>query len=204
MGVKNEKSRRLHLIVQQTPVVRRSMNLMDEEWLQVGKLTASIAESIAQAIEQLPYVTQNVLEYTMAEVVSMVLKLNCDHFGFVGGEAEHMAILIKKAWDGRKNMKVYYDTKVQTTLWHPHSEPPEYVPDGDNRIITCMNLLKMPIGALDAMSVCYSVLHSDGSITNCSDDWHSKSWLKEHALPWDSMYPDVWWAYVRDIIPSNI
>ena len=109
MGVGNDKSRRLHLLVEHAPVVRHSICLMEEEWHMVERLTASIAEFIAQAIEQQPYVTQNVLEYTMAEVVSMVLKLNCDHFGYAGGEAEYMAILIKKAWNEKKDIQVDYE-----------------------------------------------------------------------------------------------
>lgn len=75
----------------------------------VEKLKASIAESIAQAIEQQPYVTQNVLEYTMAELVVMVLKLNCDMFGKVGGEAEHMSVLIRRVWREIENIQVDYE-----------------------------------------------------------------------------------------------
>ena len=109
MGVGNDKSRRLHLLVEHAPVVRHSICLMEEEWHMVERLKASIAESIAQAIEQQPYVTQNVLEYTMAELVAMVLKLNCDMFGKVGGEAEHMSVLIRRVWREIENIQVDYE-----------------------------------------------------------------------------------------------
>ena len=109
MGVGNDKSRRLHLLVKHAPVVRHSICLTEEEWHMVERLTASIAESIAQAIEQQSYVTQNVLEYTMAELVAMVLKLNCDIFGKVGGEAEHMSVLIRRVWREIENIQVGYE-----------------------------------------------------------------------------------------------
>lgn len=109
MGVENDKSRRLHFLVEHAPVVRHSICLMEEEWHMVERLKASIAESIAQAIEQQPYVTQNVLEYTMAELVAMVLKLNCDMFGKVGGEAEHMSVLIRRVWREIENIQVDYE-----------------------------------------------------------------------------------------------
>lgn len=109
MGVENDKSRRLHLLVEHAPVVRHSICLMEEEWHMVERLKSSIAESIAQAIEQQPYVTQNVLEYTMAELVAMVLKLNCDMFGKVGGEAEHMSVLIRRVWREIENIQVDYE-----------------------------------------------------------------------------------------------
>ena len=106
MGVK-QKANLLREIVQQTPIERCTITLMDEEWQQVERMTCDICESIAKAIEQQTYVSQtyvsqNVLNYTMANCVARVMKLNCDMFGYVGGEADYMGLLIRKIW---RNLK---------------------------------------------------------------------------------------------------
>lgn len=92
----------------------------------------------------------------------------------------------------------------RTIIWHPHSVRPVYVPGGDNRLITCLNMQRMAIGAMDGMNVCYVRLNPDGSVDNCGDTWHSKKWLKKVTLRWENMYKDTWWTYVRDLTPAEI
>ena len=88
-----------------------------------------------------------------------------------------------------------------TFFWHPHSEPPVYVPGGDNRLILCMNMERMPFHALKGICVTYDELNPDGSLNSCADMGHSDKWLKKHAIQWEHLYKNTWWAYVRDIIP---
>lgn len=115
MGVKGEKNSLFRtLIMQKSDSQVKSMTLTDDEWWTVGYMTLKISKSIADVIEQEGYVTQNVLEHTMAKVVAMVLKLNGDMFGQVGGEAEHMAVLIRHAWNEIKDQKIDYDTCAET------------------------------------------------------------------------------------------
>ena len=92
----------------------------------------------------------------------------------------------------------------RTIIWHPHSVRHVYVPGGDNRLITCLNMQRMDIGAMNGMNVCYVELNPDGSVNNCGDTWHSKKWLKKVAVRWENMYKDTWWTYVRDLTPAEI
>ena len=110
MGVKGEKSSLFWKLMLQADSQKLSISLTDEEWHRVEQMTFCIGNAIAEVIEQEGYVTQNELEYTMAKVVAMVLKLNCDMFGQVGGEADHMAVLIRHAWDEIKDQKIDYGT----------------------------------------------------------------------------------------------
>ena len=46
--------------------------------------------------------------YTMANCVARVMKLNCDMFGYVGGEEDYMGLLIRHIWRNLKEkMKLY-------------------------------------------------------------------------------------------------
>lgn len=94
--------------------------------------------------------------------------------------------------------------KITTTVWHPHSERPEYVPGGDNRLITCMNMERMLFGAMKGLNVGYSRLNPDGSINSCADTWHSEKWKRKAAIKWEHLCPDTWWTYVRDLTPEGI
>ena len=93
---------------------------------------------------------------------------------------------------------------LRTIIWHPHSERPVYEPDGDNRLITCLNMERMDIGAMEGMNVCYVTLNPDGSVNNGGDCWHSEKWLKKAAVRWENMYKDTFWTYVSDLIPLGI
>lgn len=95
-------------------------------------------------------------------------------------------------------------TIVTHVVWHSHDERPVYIPDGDNRLITCLNMQRMDIGAMEGMNFCYVELNPDGSVNNCGDCWHSEKWKKKAAVRWECMYKDTWWAYVRDLTPKNI
>ena len=108
MGVEGKKSILLRQLMMQAEVGKTTTTLTREEWQRVNQMSMWIANAVAQAIEHQPYVSQNVLEYTMARVVAMTLKLNADMFGEAGGEAEHMAILIKHEWKAIKNKKIDY------------------------------------------------------------------------------------------------
>ena len=93
---------------------------------------------------------------------------------------------------------------LRTVIWRPHSERPVYEPDGDNRLITCLNMERMGFGAMKGTNVSYVTLNPDGSVNDCCDCWHSKKWLKKAAVRWENMYKDTWWTYVKDLIPRNI
>ena len=108
MGVEGKKSILLRQLMMQAEVGKTTTTLTREEWQRVNQMSMWIANAVAQAIEHQPYVSQNVLEYTMARVVAMTLKLNADMFGEAGGEAEHMAILIKHEWKAIKDKKIDY------------------------------------------------------------------------------------------------
>ncbi len=114
MGVKGYKSSLFWKLMLQTESRKSSITLTDEEWHKVEQMTFCIGNAVAKTIEGQSYVTQNVLEQTMAKVVAMVLKLNCDMFGQVGGEAEHMAVLIRHAWNEIKDQKIDYGTCAET------------------------------------------------------------------------------------------
>ena len=115
MGVKGEKSSLFRtLIMQKSDSEIKSMTLTDDEWWTVGDMTLKISNSIANIIEQEGYVSQNVLEHTMAKVVALVLKLNYDMFGYAGGEADRMAVLIRLAWNEIKDQKIDYGTCAET------------------------------------------------------------------------------------------
>jgi hypothetical protein len=114
MGVKGEKSSLFWKLMLQADSQKLSVSLTNEEWHRVEQMTFCIGNAVAKTIEGQSYVTQNVLEQTMAKVVAMVLKLNCDMFGQVGGEAEHMAVLIRHAWNEIKDQKIDYGTSEET------------------------------------------------------------------------------------------
>lgn len=114
MGVKEEKSSIFRKLMLQADSQKQSISLTDEEWHRVEQMTFCICNAVAKAMENQSYVSQNVLEHTMAKVVAIVLKLNCDMFGYAGGEAEHMAVLIRHAWNEIKDQKIDYGTCVET------------------------------------------------------------------------------------------
>lgn len=110
MGVER-KADLLRGIVQQIPIERTTITLTDEEWQQVERMTCDICESIAKAIEQQTFVSQNVLDYTMANCVARVIKLNCDMFGYVGGEEDYIGLLIRHIWRNLKEKMKLYENK---------------------------------------------------------------------------------------------
>ena len=114
MGVKGEKSSLFWKLMLQAESRKPSITLTEEEWFMVERLAYCIGNSIVKHIENQPYVSQNVLEHSMAKVVAMVLKLNCDMFGYAGGEADHMAVLIRHAWNEIKDQKIDYGTCTET------------------------------------------------------------------------------------------
>ena len=114
MGVKGDKSSLFWKLMLQTDCRKPSITLTEEEWKKVEQMTFCIGNAVAKTIESQSYVTQNVLEHTMAKVVAMVLKLNCDMFGYAGGEAEHMAVLIRHAWNEIKDQQIDYVTCAET------------------------------------------------------------------------------------------
>lgn len=114
MGIKGNKSALFWKLMLQADGKKPSITLTDEEWLKVDQMTFCICNAVAKTIENQSYVSQNVLEYAMARVVAMVLKLNCDMFGYAGGEADHMAVLIKNAWAVIKEQKIDYGTCTDT------------------------------------------------------------------------------------------
>ena len=114
MGVKGEKSSLFWTLMLQADSQKSYISLTDEEWHRVEQMTFCIGNAVAKTIENQSYVSQNVLEHTMAKVVAMVLKLNCDMFGYAGGEADHMAVLIRHAWNEIKDQKIDYGTCAET------------------------------------------------------------------------------------------
>ena len=114
MGVKGDKSSLFWQLMLQAEIRKSSITLSDEEWHRVEQMTFLIGNAVAKTIETQSYVSENVLEHTMAKVVAMVLKLNCDMFGYAGGEADHMAVLIKHAWNEIKDQKIDYGTCAET------------------------------------------------------------------------------------------
>ena len=65
MGVKGEKNSLLRALMRQAEVGKTTITLTREEWQRVEQMSMWIANAVAQAIEHQPYVSQNVLEYTM-------------------------------------------------------------------------------------------------------------------------------------------
>lgn len=110
MGVKGEKGSLFWKLMLQAERRKPSITFTEEDWYQMERMTYCIGNAIVKTIEGQSYVTQNVLEHTIAKVVAMVLKLNCDMFGYAGGEADHMAVLIRDAWDEIKDQKIDYGT----------------------------------------------------------------------------------------------
>ncbi len=108
MGVEGKKSSLLRKLMKQAECQKPSITLTHEEWQTVNEMSSLICNGIAEAIEQQPYVSQNVLNYTMANVVAMTMKLNSDMFGYVGGEAGYMSLLIKNAWSRIKDKAIDY------------------------------------------------------------------------------------------------
>ena len=106
MGVEGEKSSLFRKMMKQAEYQKPSITLTHEEWQTVNEMSYLICNAIAEAIEQQPYVSQNVLEHAVARVVAMVLKLNVDMFGKAGGEADYMAVLIKHEWKAIKDKKI--------------------------------------------------------------------------------------------------
>lgn len=92
----------------------------------------------------------------------------------------------------------------RTIIWHPHSVRPVYVPGGDNRLITCLNLKRLGFRAIKGINISYVDLNPDGSVNNCGDSWHSKKWLKKAAIRWENMNEHTWWTYGRGIVPEEI
>ena len=114
MGVKGDKGTLFWNLMMQADIKKPSITFTDDEWLKVEQMTLWIGNAVADAIKHQSYVSQNMLEHTMAKVVAMVLKLNCDMFGQVGGEADHMAVLIRHAWKEIKDQKIDYGTCAET------------------------------------------------------------------------------------------
>jgi hypothetical protein len=83
---------------------------------------------------------------------------------------------------------------TRTCIWHPKDVKPEYRKDGDNRIIRCALMID------GIKNVTYDDVLPDGSLISCGYSWHSKKWIKKHAIPWDHVITD-YWAWVTDIIP---
>lgn len=108
MGVNEEKISLLRAMMLQAEVGKTTITLTREEWQRVEQMSMWIANAVAQAIEHQPYVSQNVLEHAVARVVAMVLKLNVDMFGKAGGDADHMAVLIRHEWKAIKDKKIDY------------------------------------------------------------------------------------------------
>lgn len=108
MGINGEKSSLLRTLMMQAEVGKTTITLTEEDWQRVDQMSMWIANAVAQAIEHQPYVSQNVLEHAVARVVAMVLKLNVDMFGEVGGEADHMAVLIRHEWKAIKDKNIDY------------------------------------------------------------------------------------------------
>ena len=108
MGINGEKSSLFRTLMMQAEVGKTTITLTKEDWQRVNQMSMWIANAVAQAIEHQPYVSQNVLEHTMARVVALVLKPNADMFGEVGGEADHMAVLIRHEWKIIKDKKIDY------------------------------------------------------------------------------------------------
>lgn len=114
MGVKGNKSDLFWKLMLQAETRETSITLCYKERVRVEQLTFHIGNAIAKTIENQSYVSQNVLEHTMSKVVAMVLKLNCDMYGYAGGETEHMAVLIRHAWNEIKDQKIDYGTCTET------------------------------------------------------------------------------------------
>ena len=83
---------------------------------------------------------------------------------------------------------------IRNGIWHPKEVKPEYRKDGDNRIIRCAVLND------GILNVTYDYVLPDGSISSCHNSYHSKKWIKKHAIPWENVITD-YWAWVTDIIP---
>lgn len=108
MGVNGEKSSLLRTLMMRADNRETSVTLADEERQRVEQMSMWIANAVAQAIEHQPYVSQGILEQTMARVVALVLKLDADMFGEAGGEADHMAVLIRREWEAIKDKEIDY------------------------------------------------------------------------------------------------
>jgi hypothetical protein len=86
------------------------------------------------------------------------------------------------------------DRIVRSGIWHPKDVRPEYRKGGDNRIIRCAAMLD------GIKNVTYDDVLPDGYLIACSLSWHSKKFIKKHAIPWENVITD-YWAWVTDIIP---
>lgn len=87
--------------------------------------------------------------------------------------------------------------KIRAIVWHPHDELPVYEPNGDNRLIVCLNMGHLRVGNLEGLCISYMDLNPDGSINYCSDG-------KKHAMRWEHLYKEIWWTYVRGLPPVGI
>lgn len=113
MGVKGEKSILFRILIKDIDRMNPSVILTDRERQMVNEMSYLICNDIADHIEQQPYVSQNVLNYTIAKVVAMTMKLNSDMFGYVGGEADYMSLLIKHAWTRIKDQAIDYGSSEE-------------------------------------------------------------------------------------------
>ena len=150
--------------------------------------------------------------YSYALLRDMMVLATCDAVYFLEDWTESKGAVAERDFavaTGKKRMwpqrdKIVYPVIMTNILWHSHDERPVYEPNGDNRLITCLNMRKMPIGAIESINVCYVDLNPDGSVNNCGDCWHSEKWLKKAAVHWENLYKDTWWTYVKDIISADI
>lgn len=107
MGVEGKKSSLLrHLMISQC-LHEQPLALTGEECQCCNMMTGWIANAVAQAIEHQSYVSQNVLNYTMARVTAMVMKLNFDMFGGEH-ELEFQLDLIEREWMKIKGKEIDY------------------------------------------------------------------------------------------------
>ena len=113
MGVEGKKSCLFRKLMMSQYHSEQPLALTGEECQQIDRMTAWIANAVAQAIEHQSYVSQNVLNYTMARVTAMVMKLNFDMFGGEH-ELEHQLYLIEQEWIMVKGKEINYGSTPGT------------------------------------------------------------------------------------------
>ena len=110
MGVENDKLRLfIRLLSQSDGQFIDKENcpaLIDDERKQINEMVEHINKSVMETIAMRPYVSSNVLMYTIATVVCAVLKLDYDMWRY--DSEPYMEHLIRRLWATAKEIKVDY------------------------------------------------------------------------------------------------
>lgn len=110
MGIDRKIEKNILIKMTQDDVfVKDSKELTDKERLQVCQFSSYVCSCILRVLASNPLLSQNVIEHSVAITAAVTMKLNKDSFGEVGGEADHLIMLIRHAWETIKDKGVDYD-----------------------------------------------------------------------------------------------